>query len=434
MDGNTSEQVRLGKYYSLLGAGGLGSLLGSGIIVSLSATITVWQDGLNLTELQVGIISAALTIAIGLGSIVGGRAADVIGRVRVFEWVNFLYAIGALICVFSNGFTMLTIGVIIAGVASGTDLPVSLAVISNDSPDEKTQAKLVSLTQVFWQVGIMASYLCAFVTAWMGGITGARVVFAVIALIAAVCWVWRAFTPGIRKLHREAELRIANEHRTLADKDEHVSITSLLFGEQRGTYLPVFLGILVFYCGWNLLANTWGQFQTFMLVKAHASQAFATGFGFISQIIGLGLGVLFAAVAASKYRSKAFVTGGLLQAGAVAFMALGGGSLVFLVIGILVYGFGGMFAGEAMYKVWTQESFPHEARASVQGLINGISRFVCALFAVITPTLVLPENIRNTMWLFCGIALISLLAGCAVMSSQKRAGVGYRTAPAEVKQ
>ena len=33
----------------LVGAAGIGSMLGSGIIIGLSATITVWQSGLGLT-------------------------------------------------------------------------------------------------------------------------------------------------------------------------------------------------------------------------------------------------------------------------------------------------------------------------------------------------------------------------------------------------
>ena len=35
--------------------------------------------------------------------------------------------------------------------------------------------------------------------------------------------------------------------------------------------------ILVFYVCWNLLANTWGQFQTYALTNAGATQMQATG-------------------------------------------------------------------------------------------------------------------------------------------------------------
>lgn len=60
------------KYFPLAVAAGIGSMLGSGIIVGLAATITVWQQTLALTNAQVGFISGALTFAIAFGSIFGG--------------------------------------------------------------------------------------------------------------------------------------------------------------------------------------------------------------------------------------------------------------------------------------------------------------------------------------------------------------------------
>jgi len=86
----------LGVYMPLAMAAGIGSLLGSGVIVGLSSTITVWQTGMGLNNGQVGIVSGILTFAIAFGSFFGGRLADTIGRVRVFNWINLVYAIGAV--------------------------------------------------------------------------------------------------------------------------------------------------------------------------------------------------------------------------------------------------------------------------------------------------------------------------------------------------
>ena len=89
-------------------------MLGSGIIVGLSSTITVWQDGLGLDTTQVGLLSGILTFAIAFGSLFGGRLADKIGRVLFFNWINLVYAIGAVICIFAGNFTTLLVGLIIA--------------------------------------------------------------------------------------------------------------------------------------------------------------------------------------------------------------------------------------------------------------------------------------------------------------------------------
>lgn len=73
MKSTINEIESIDKYKPLAIAAGLGSVLGSGIIVGMSATITVWQLGLNLNNGQVGIISGALTFAIAIGSLIAGR-------------------------------------------------------------------------------------------------------------------------------------------------------------------------------------------------------------------------------------------------------------------------------------------------------------------------------------------------------------------------
>lgn len=52
-----NEKVNKKQYMPLVVAAGIGSMLGSGIIIGLSATVTVWQSGLGLTDGQVGILS-----------------------------------------------------------------------------------------------------------------------------------------------------------------------------------------------------------------------------------------------------------------------------------------------------------------------------------------------------------------------------------------
>lgn len=64
MNTSTKKGKGLGEYMPLAFAAGIGSMLGSGIIVGLSATIVVWQEGLGLDTTQVGLLSGILTFAI----------------------------------------------------------------------------------------------------------------------------------------------------------------------------------------------------------------------------------------------------------------------------------------------------------------------------------------------------------------------------------
>ncbi|WP_338207583.1 MFS transporter [Lactiplantibacillus paraxiangfangensis] len=417
MDNKDSIQTK--KYLPLAFAAGMGSMLGSGIIVSLSATIPVWQSGLGLTNGQVGILSGALTFAIAFGSIIGGRVAEMIGLVRFFNWINLFYAIGAAVCIFSNSFLTLLIGVIIAGAASGADLPTSLTVVSHDSPDDVVSARLVSSTQIFWQVGIFVSYICSFVVSRMSGANGARIVFAILTVIALITWLWRTFSKKFKAFHEAGDQKYTVKQDS-ASTDDKISLSSVLFGKEKGKYLGIFIGILMFYILWNLLANTWGQFQTFMMVKADASQSLATGAGLILNLVSFGVSILFASIAGGKNRNRSFYIGSVIMLLALVGLALGGTSLWVIIFSIGFYNLGTPLAGEALYKVWTQESFPIEVRSSVQGLINGLSRICCALFAFITPALVMPSRIKTTMWGFVLVIIVSFIAGLVVINLQRK--------------
>lgn len=411
------------KYAPLVGAAGIGSMLGSGIIIGLSATITVWQTGLGLTEGQVGILSGALTFAIAAGSLLAGTISKTMGLIRSFNSLNILYAVGALICVLSGNFPMLLAGLVLAGFASGADLPISLKVISHDAPDERTSASMVSSTQIFWQIGVFASYIMAFIVSTVEGDLGARIVFGILGGIAAIAFLWRSFSSKFKEFHAAGDRYRAAE--SSSGNAEEVSFTKILTsGNEKGKFTKLFLCIIIFYVCWNLLANTFGQFQTYILVKADASQSVATGTGIALNVLGLFLVALFASVAGSKNRNKFFFIGIVIQAGAMLGIALGGGTLFMIIAMIACYNIGNQFAGEAIYKVWTQESFPSEARASMQGFINGFSRFCCGLFALITPWLVAGERIQMTMFGFAGIVLISAVAGTIMIRLQKKYGIG----------
>ena len=417
------KDTKLGGYMPLAVAAGIGSMLGSGIIVGLSATITVWQKGLGLDAGQVGVLSGVMTFAIAFGSLFGGRLADKIGRVLVFNWINLLYAIGAAICVFAPNFTMLLIGLVIAGLASGADLPISMTIVSHDAPNDKVAAQLVSTTQVFWQVGVFISFICAFLVSTMQGATGGRVVFAILAVFAVVAWLWRVLSPTFRRFHEEADARDAAAG-VASTCGEKVSVTKMLLAGTANSkmLLGFFLAITIFYCGWNLLANTWGQFQTYMFVQANASQSLATGLGIILNFITLALNIAFASIAGGKYRNKLFFVGMAITIVAMVCLAMGGTNLWVIVGATALMNFGSPFAGEAMYKVWTQESFPIEIRASVQGFINGFSRLLCGLFALVTPMLVVPATIKTTMWGFVGVVVLELIAGTVMIRMQGKYG------------
>ena len=80
-------------------------------------------------------------------------------------------------------------------------------------------------------------------------------------------------------------------------------------------------------------------------------------------------------------------------------MALAGSNLGIIVSATALLYAGIPLAGEAIYKVWTQESFPVSIRATVQGYINGVSRLICGLFGQSLPTIITVQNILFVLYL-----------------------------------
>lgn len=414
-------KVNVKKYNPLIGATGLGSALGSGIIVALGITITLWQAGMNLSEVQVGIVSGSMTFAIAAGSLLAGTLTKTVGMFRIYNHINLMYVLGALLCVVSQNFTMLFAGVVLCGFSSGLDLPISLTILSHDAPDERTSARIIAIVQLFWNGGAFAGTIIGFLVSRMEGLLGARIMFAVLVIVASSSFIWRNFSGKVKELHEEGRrYRLAEGENSLKE----ISFVQLFRRTERKKYLQFFLLITIYYCTWNIISNTFGQFQTYILVKANATQFVATGVGIALSIVGFLAGMLYARVAGSNKRNLFFYIGAMIQIVAMIGIAIGSGSIVAMVAMLALNNMGTPFAGEATYKVWTQESFPMEARASIQGFINGLSRFICGIFALIAPILVAPERIQNTMYGAAVIIIISAITGTIMIHKQKKYGIG----------
>ena len=85
-------------------------------------------------------------------------------------------------------------------------------------------------------------------------------------------------------------------------------------------------------------------------------------------------------------------------------IAFGNSYLAVAVIMLTCYNIGNQIAGESLYKVWAQESFPEESRTSFLGCISGASRLLCGLFALVTPSLVAVGKLQSTMLGSAGLA------------------------------
>ncbi|MFJ4977826.1 MFS transporter [Streptomyces coeruleorubidus] len=394
---------------------GMASYLDAGLIVSISVNLAIYRDSYDMGVWMAGAISAIVTGCIAVGSLVGGRLADLFGRRRVYNWDIFCFALGAIVITLAPDDITLLIGVLIAGLAAGADLPTSLAVVSDAAPSW-ARGRLVAFTQVMWMLGIAVAIFLGFVLSTTG-MTGARLITGQLAVAALVTWALRS------------RLKLSDEQDTEEKTAAAPPGSPLKNIWTRAALLPM-TATFVFYVTWGLGANTFGQFGTYLLVTvSDASQSLATGINLAFIPIGVLLTFAFVRVADTPWRDRLFHVAAVVQILAFVIASLTAGALVGMLVFFVLYQLSNPFAGEANYKVWSQLTLPADTRGTTQGLTYALSRGVFAVAAFFTPALadyspaVLLWTITGCMTAaaFAGVFIIRVLVPRATGAAQDRA-------------
>ncbi|GGT99932.1 MFS transporter [Streptomyces coeruleorubidus] len=394
---------------------GMASYLDAGLIVSISVNLAIYRDSYDMGVWMAGAISAIVTGCIAVGSLVGGRLADLFGRRRVYNWDIFCFALGAIVITLAPDDITLLTGVLIAGLAAGADLPTSLAVVSDAAPSW-ARGRLVAFTQVMWMLGIAVAIFLGFVLSTTG-MTGARLITGQLAVAALVTWALRS------------RLKLSDEQDTEEKTAAAPPGSALKNIRTRAALLPM-TATFVFYVTWGLGANTFGQFGTYLLVTvSDASQSLATGINLAFIPIGVLLTFAFVRVADTPWRDRLFHVAAVVQILAFVIASLTAGALVGMLVFFVLYQLSNPFAGEANYKVWSQLTLPADTRGTTQGLTYALARGVFAVAAFFTPALadyspaVLLWTITACMTAaaFAGVFIIRVLVPRATGAAQDRA-------------
>lgn len=359
---------------------GMASYIDSATIVSSGAGLVIYMNsGLDISNAELGVLSFALTMGIAVGAAVGGRLGDRFGRKPVFSVTMVAIIVSMLLFIFGGGFGTLLAASIIAGLATGADLPVSIATIAEGSPD-RSRGKMVSFSQVLWVVGVVVTLaIQSIVGNW--GHLGGQILFAHIAIVAAVVLVLRLMLP-------ESPVWLAAQQERSADvpteRAERATVRDLL----QDPYLKPFLALLIFYPLVNLAANTGGQFGTFLWVEtAGTTPAFAGQVGLAMWGLSFVLALVFMRVVDTRHRMLIFYVGSVAYVLCTLIPTVAGVTVATLIIWQILLMVGNSFAFEAILKVWTQESFPTLLRSTAQGTIIGVARVFAAVLALVTPSL-----------------------------------------------
>jgi MFS transporter, SP family, inositol transporter len=402
---------------------GMASYLDAALIVSIGVNLAIYRDAYDMGVWMAGAISAIVTICIAVGSLVGGRLADVFGRRRLYNLDILCYALGAIIITLAPDDITLLVGVLLAGLAAGADLPTSLAVVADAAPDH-ARGRLIAFTQVMWMMGIIVVVFVGFALSDTG-MLGARLITGHLAVAALVTW------------HLRSRLELATgpdpaQDQVPTEKSAEQQGVALRNVWTRAALVPM-LATFAFYVTWGLGANTMGQFTTYLLVTVSgASQSVATGINLACLPIGLLLTLAFVRIADGPRRDRMFYVATLVQIAAFAIGTLTLGAIVGFLVFYVLYQLSYPFAGEANYKVWSQLTLPADTRGTTQGITYAVSRGVFAGVAFVTPAL-LDRSPSLLLWVITGCMALSALAGLYIVRVLIPRASPVASAPADVK-
>lgn len=354
---------------------GMASYLDAGSIVALGAGLALFQEYLNLPNHAVGLLAAIGPNALGcaIGSIIGGRLGDKLGRKRIYQIDLLVYAFGILLIATSVNAAMLFIGTFIVGVAVGADVPTSLAFVGEVAP-AKARGKLLGFTQVAWSFGPVVVLWSAMFLADLG-VLGIRIVFLHLLVIALITWYLR------RSLSESARWE-------KAVKTAGSSIRSLF----KGAHLKGIVYTATIYLFWNLAAGTAGIFNPWIIktLNPNSSQALSVGLssaGFIISIIMTSLVFMRYSDRSFKTRKWLWGIGAVMQVVAYSLYLFLPFTIPVIIANILMFSAGAALAGEAFYKVFSQELFPTMLRGTAQGITFGLSRAILGVWSFFVPVL-----------------------------------------------
>lgn len=352
----------------------MASYLDAGSIVALGAGLALFQTYLGLSNTAVGVLAAIGPNALGcaIGAVSGGFLGDKLGRKRIYQYDLLVYAAGILCIALAVNVPMLFFGTFVVGVAVGADVPTSLALVGELAP-AKARGKLLGLTQVAWCLGPVIVLWLAVLVAPLG-ILGIRIIFLHLFVAALVTWALR------RGLAESSRWKAAREsgRRRLGELFSRGNLQALLW-------------TATIYLFWNLAAGTAGIFNPYIINKLNAgSQAASVALSSVGFLISL----LVVATVFMRFSDRNYATRKLLWGvGAIMQIIAYGLFLVLpfnipvILANIVLFWAGSALAGEAFYKVFSQELFPTLLRGTAQGVTFGVARIVLGFWSLFVPVL-----------------------------------------------
>lgn len=341
----------------------------------------------HLSSTQAGSIATVTNIGMLLGGVFFGVLADRIGRIKVFTYTIFIFALATAAMAFANSLAAIYLCRFVAGIGAGGEYGIGMTVLA-ESFSKKQLGKVSSYVGIAGQIGaIGASLLATLILPKYGW----HVLF-LFGLLPVV------ITFFIRKN--------LVENRDFAIKKSSKGQLKALFKTKSLVYQTVSLMIMavVQIAGYFGLMN-W--LPTIMQQQLNLTVAGSSSW-MLSTIFGMSLGMLTFGWILDKIGPRvAFGIFLIASALGVFWLTLATDMNSLLLVGTLVgYFSNGMFAG---YGAIVSRMYPAEVRATANNVIMNTGRCLGGFSSLIIGWIL--DNYSTTMVMFfiSGLYIVSLV-------------------------
>src|SRR5215475_1166710 len=145
-------------YYWFLASGG--TLLDGFSVVSLGIAIPLLKRDMTITPVLIGLIGSALVLGAVLGAMLGGIAADRMGRKRAFIADTAIMVTGSTLCLLAHEPSSVLAGQFLIGVGIGIDFPTSGSYVSEIMP-RSLRSRMTVATIALQSVGMILGAVVA---------------------------------------------------------------------------------------------------------------------------------------------------------------------------------------------------------------------------------------------------------------------------------
>ena len=385
---------------------GLISYIDAGSIVAGASGLSMWQDYLGMSSVQMGLLAAlsSNTGGAALGALIGGKICDKYGRKFVYNWALLIYMIGVAIICLATNYPMFLLGYVIVGLMVGADVVASWTFIAEEAPS-RNRAKHCGSAQIAWMLGPVVVFAASIPMNEMFGLLGNRIIVAHLIVVAA--WIWYQRLKMPESTEWAAAKKQEEEMKAKGIQQRKVRYADIL----RGTSLKTVALCVCVYAFWNLAASTNGFFMPYVYEHVgNLSNSMALGMTALNFLVCILTTVIFMYTADKFNRRKVYaIFSGL---GVLSWVVWGLPAEMLqtwmLFFFTIVWGFS---MQQQFYQLWSSELFPVRYRATAQGFTFFVTRFAAAIWGFAVPLIMEALGFQVAAFLMIGFCVVSWLAG-----------------------